>query len=123
MKIIFIKVMILSLICILDMKIYASEPYQKLLHKNPFLKPTSFNVDATNATNERIAVEVDELILRATLVSGDEGSIANINGEMVLVGQKINGYQLMSVDTGSAVLMNNGKEINLVVNENYNIEK
>lgn len=86
------------------------------LKRNPFIKPSQINVAGN--TDDDLNVDSD-LVLKATLVSSGSGSIANINGEMIVVGQTINNYELVSVDIGSAVLRANGKEKLLIVNDNY----
>ncbi|QMU60503.1 MAG: hypothetical protein GKR92_01835 [Gammaproteobacteria bacterium] len=54
--------------------------------------------------------------LRATL-SSSQNSIANIDGLMLFVGDKIRGYEMISIGEGSATLVRNGKEITLHVSE------
>ncbi|MFK7794517.1 MAG: hypothetical protein AB8B89_04135 [Gammaproteobacteria bacterium] len=94
----------------------AEDTNSNSLKRNPFAKPSQFNV--VGNADENIDVN-NNLVLKATLVSSGSGSVANINGEMIMVGQKINNYELVSVDIGSAVLIANGKEKRLIVNDNY----
>lgn len=118
MKITFTKVVVIILVYLCVSNIYASEINNKKLLKNPFVKPANFNLDANNPADNELLADKNALELRATLVSSND-SIANINGEMVIVGQMINGYKLVSVDVGAAILMRNGKEKILMVNEIY----
>ena len=87
------------------------------LLKNPFIKPSAL-VDLKD--ERRPITTVGEILtdrnLRATLYS-NEGSIANVDGIMVFVGDRIKGYTLISVGEGSATFVKNNKEITLSVSE------
>ena len=95
----------------------AEEIKENTLKNNPFIKP--FEIYADKHADEDF-VSNDEIILKATLISNVASeSIANINGEMVVVGQKIYNYVLVNVGIGSAVLQANGKQKLLTINDNY----
>lgn len=87
------------------------------LSKNPFIKP-GFVISSPAA--QRIDAEetpaLSENSLRATL-SAEKDSIANIDGLMIFVGDKVKGYELISVGEGYATLVKNDKEITLHVSE------
>ncbi|MFK7816936.1 MAG: hypothetical protein AB8B92_11435 [Gammaproteobacteria bacterium] len=96
-----------------------SEVKQVQLLKNPFLNP---GFESSNTVNKRINVEaapvISENSLRATL-SASQDSIANIDGLMFTVGDMVKGYELISIDEGSATLIKNNKEITLHVSEKH----
>jgi hypothetical protein len=117
MRLIFKSIIIV--LCFSYSYIHAADIDRKQLHKNPFLKPANFSLSSNVSDGDDAQVDRAELVLRATLVSGDANSIANINGEMLTIGQKINGFELVSVDIGTAVLIKNGKVKALMVNEKY----
>ncbi len=87
------------------------------LTKNPFIKPITeaVNTDFRRASSDS-SVALTDRSLRATLSSG-EYSIANIDGSMVSIGEKIKGYELIYVGVGSATFKKDGKEITLNVSE------
>ncbi len=88
-----------------------------LLSKNPFIKPIVVSpVKALVKTESEPSHILSDESLRATL-SSDEGSIANVEGLMVLVGNKVKGYELISVGVGTATFSKDGKKITLNVSE------
>lgn len=96
----------------------AAQPH-KVLQKNPFIKPSNTVLKSINDEEDSGDQTLGEkMVLRATLTS-DANSIANINGEMLTVGESINGYELIKVNIGSAVLTKNGKQELIAVNEKY----
>ena len=114
-----ILILMVSLVAIISMGNALADQSRKMLHKNPFIKPSDAFLDnANDSETSRNQLQLGEMILRGTL-SSDTHSIANINGEMIMVGELINGFELKQVNIGSAVLMKNGKEELLVVNEKY----
>lgn len=96
-----------------------SEVKQVQLLKNPFLNP---GFVSENSVNKRISVEeapvLSENSLRATL-SASQDSIANIDGLMFSVGDKVKGYELISIGEGTATLIKNNKELTLHVSETH----
>ena len=68
---------------------------------NPFARPRAAEAPRrSGAQHER----PNGLELRATLVRGSSSS-ANIGGTIVRVGERVNGYRLVSVNEGAAVLV------------------
>ncbi len=87
------------------------------LTKNPFIKPSLVDVEADRTrTNSKQTHTLSNINLRATL-SSDDGSLANVDGIMVFVGEKVKGYELIDVSEGSATFIKNGKKITLNVSE------
>lgn len=82
-----------------------------VLQRNPFerLKVPSVSQPAVGAPSTSKAEEV-VLELRATLVSGSE-RLANVNGQILGLGETVLGYRLLRVEEGEAVLAKNGKEV------------
>jgi hypothetical protein len=107
-----------ALILILSSNLYAgSAPIT--LNKNPFIKP----IELRNKEVKRLdPIEVNEPLsessLRATLSSGDQ-SIANVDGIMVFLGDKVKGYELIHVGEGTAIFMKDNKELSLSVSEKH----
>lgn len=118
MKIIITHFISLSIFLLLLLQAsLAQENNSYVLKKNPFVKPEISNLNVNS--NDSFDVEDNNLILKGTLISDDSSSIANINGEMIIVGQKINNYELISVEIGSAILRANGLEKRLVISDKY----
>ena len=110
LSIFFVFVLLSSAICSADQQ-------TRLLKKNPFIKPTNL-VDLPVSNNDRQEGTEAELVLRATLTSINR-SIANVNGNMLSVGDKIEGYELIKIQVGAATLVRGGKKLTLQVNEKY----
>ncbi len=89
------------------------------LTKNPFIKPIVVSpVRALEKTESQLSHTLSDESLRATL-SSDEDSIANVEGLMVFVGDKVKGYELISVGVGTATFAKDGKKITLNVSEKH----
>ena len=89
------------------------------LSKNPFIKPIVVSpVRALEKTESQLSYTLSDESLRATL-SSDEDSIANVEGLMVFVGDKVKGYELISVGVGTATFAKDGKKITLNVSEKH----
>jgi hypothetical protein len=56
------------------------------------------------------------LDLRATLVAGDT-ALVNINGRILSIGEEYEGYRVLSIGEGRAVLSNSGERLVLDVYE------
>lgn len=108
---------LLMIIVLLLSELTHADTSKMQLSKNPFVKPVFVN--ETTDTN-RVMSEPSNILsdssLRATL-SSDERSIANVDGLMIFIGEKIKGYELISVGEGSATFLKNGKKITLHVSE------
>ncbi len=105
--------------CLVYMHSVPATERNSILKKNPFIQPikylgTGSQIDPSNDMDSSFG----SLILRGTL-SSKENSIANINGKMLSIGEKINGYEIKKIDVGSAVLIKDGAPKLLVVNEKY----
>ncbi len=113
-----IKNILITGLLILDLFAIAyAEMKDVPLLKNPFTKPNRITYQAVEQKNSSSAGEVlTDRNLRATL-SSNKRSIANVDGIMVLEGDQIKGYTLISVREGSATFVKNEKEITLNVSE------
>ena len=73
-------------------------------------------IDVTQRVLPGPSYTLSEDSLRATLSSGQD-SIANVDGLMVFIGDKVKGYELIAVGEGSATFLKNGKETTLHISE------
>ena len=97
----------------------AAEQNKKYLTKNPFVKPKNIEVKANKPSANSLPQTQDvELSLRATLTSPNH-SIANVNGEMLSVGDEIEGHKLINIEIGKATLLRGKETITLEVHEKY----
>lgn len=88
----------------------AAEPPQK----NPFAKPAFMTLIEEAPAPARREPPAEPLSLQATLVAKDK-SFANIGGVILAPGEEHNGYRLVSVREGAAVLERNGERIELML--------
>jgi len=88
----------------------AAEPPQK----NPFAKPAFMTLIEEAPAPTRGQPPAAALSLKATLVAADK-SFANIGGTILAPGEEHDGYRLLSVSEGSAVLERNGERIVLML--------
>lgn len=87
------------------------------LRHNPFKQP-----DLSMATSEDSGVgeaaepeaKAPDPVLRATLSLGS-ASLADVDGDIIGIGEEVNGYRLLAVNEGSAVLSKDGNRLELSV--------
>ena len=79
------------------------------LVNNPFSKPAILAAPATKTSKPEVPVEEPvQLQLKATLVS-DATPLVIVAGEMLGIGEEIDGYRLLAVQEGRAVFSRHGK--------------
>ena len=88
--------------------------FRKTLRFNPFVVPDYVDNKRDAASSNLTESDME---LRAVLVGG-EGSLVNVNGIILGVGQDINGYVLKSVYDDRAVFIKREKEFVLPINKN-----
>ena len=81
------------------------------LTKNPFSRP-SFMIELQDAPRAAFAGEPVELQLIATLVSNGR-SLANIDGEVLGLGDAYEGYRVTWIGEGRVVLVKDGEQTTL----------
>ena len=87
------------------------------LYKNPFKRPIEL-AGVNNAGTPPQPAQLDRpLVLRGILAAGED-SLADIGGEIIGVGEEVNGYRLISVDMVSVVLIKEGQRRRLSLYEN-----
>ena len=91
-----------------------------ILHKNPFAHPLAESsqpvVGAADAAPEATA----PLELRGTMLAG-AGSLANIGGLILGIGQEVDGYRIVSIDERQVVIEKNGEQRTLTL-DNEDVE-
>ena len=85
------------------------------LTKNPFSRP-SFMVELQDAPTPVFTVEPVELELIATLVSNGR-SLANIDGEVLGLGDTYEGHRVTWIGEGRVVLVKDGEQTTLNLHE------
>lgn len=106
-----------TLIFLLLSSICFAEEYKKKLHKNPFVKPAYISTHSMSDNSDSgKAYSQADIELFATLYAEDQ-SLANVDGVIMFVGEKIKGYKLISVGVGTATFSKNGEKITLSVSE------
>lgn len=88
------------------------------LQANPFNRP-GFVMNLGQAAAPAVAAieRPAELELRATMVASD-AELANINGEVLRVGESIGGYRIVRITEGRVMLRNGSEDLVLDVYQN-----
>ena len=110
-----------SLFIILFIPLIVNAEEEKIsLTKNPFVKPIMMfeKSQKRNEQKQNANISLSGSNLKATLSAGED-SIANIDGELIFVGDEYRGYKLVSVGEGVVKFMKNGNEIILSVSEKH----
>ncbi len=85
---------------------------------NPFSKPAMLAVPAEKAAKqEEVVAQTIAPQLTATLVSA-HAPLVIVGGEMLGIGDEIDGYRLLTVEEGSAVFQKNAKRHTFVLDGN-----
>lgn len=80
---------------------------------NPFARPLEKEVVRSDTS---VAAVTERPTLRGLIVAGD-GSIANLNGTLLAIGESFAGYELERVDAGSATFGRNGESVTLYLED------
>jgi len=112
----------LSLIlCITSVSSLAAEDELLSLRNNPFSRPAVVNTPPPPppppvAINVVLSPEQVTLDLTATMVSARNPMVV-VEGELLGIGDEIDGFELISVLEGSAIFARGGKEFSFVIND------
>jgi len=93
---------------------YASDEDTNMLHTNPFQRPIHEEVNSGNHNSTVNKTPVGSMRLRG-IMRANSNSVANIDGEIISIGQQIQGYTLVSVQQRHIVLNRNGNQITLSI--------
>ena len=93
---------------------YASDAEPTILQTNPFLRPTHEEINSGNSNSTTNKTPVGSMRLRG-IMRANSNSVANIDGEIISIGQQIQGYRLISVQQRHIVLDRNGTQITLSI--------
>lgn len=86
-----------------------------VLRINPFERPIVEDIRSAQVPAES-RVEAPELRLRAVMLAGS-GSLANIGGTIMGIGEEIEGYRLVSITERNVVLNKHGKARTLSIDD------
>ena len=107
-----------AIVGLLPVATLAEESNLLALQNNPFTRPEVLKAKpAPPPTQQRAAVvpEKLEFELSATMVSGIMPMVV-VNGELLGIGDRIEGFELIAVMEGKAIFTRAGKKISLEVN-------
>lgn len=93
---------------------YASDADSTMLQTNPFLRPILEEVNSGNGNSTENKTPVGSMRLRG-IMRANSNSVANIDGEIISIGQQIQGYTLISVSQRHIVLDRNGTQVTLSI--------
>lgn len=109
--------MILRYICLtLLLIVFVSAEADSDVRRDPFLQP-DLTAIKTSAQQSPTIVNRGTLLLKGTLRSGDN-VLANINGNILAIGDELDGFKLISVSEQSATLENSSEKLELLL-DNY----
>ncbi len=80
---------------------------------NPFARPSQEGLPPANLQQAAVS---QRPVLKGLILAGP-GSIANLNGTLLAIGESFAGYQLESVDHNSATFLYGGKSVTLFMEE------
>ena len=106
-------------LCIISVSSLAAEGELLSLRNNPFSRPAVVNTPPPPppvAINVVLPPEQVTLDLTATMVSARKPMVV-VEGELLSVGDEIDGFELISVLEGSAIFARGGKEFSFVIND------
>jgi hypothetical protein len=92
----------------------ASDSGTPTLQTNPFISPLREKINAGNRNHTADETPVGSMRLRG-IMRANSNSVANIDGEIISIGQQIQGYTLISVQQRYIVLDRDGKQITLSI--------
>lgn len=107
-KLIQIIVTALALLPLCPLSVVSAFERIELKH-DPFKRPSSLLAKpAMKKKASRQRLSPPKLVLKTVLLASDD-SMANINGNLLRIGESIKGYKLVSIDAVKAVVSRNGK--------------
>ena len=86
------------------------------LQTNPFEAPPEAGNQGTQQDSSQVEVDQQEMDLRGTMAAG-QYSLADIGGEILAIGQEINGYTLVAVHKRRVVLQKNDVQRTLYIDK------
>ena len=93
---------------------HASDAEPTMLQTNPFLRPIIEKGNSGSSHNTVNKAPVGPMRLRGIMLA-NSNSVANIDGEIISLGQQIQGYTLITVQQRHIVLDRNGMLITLSI--------
>jgi hypothetical protein len=93
---------------------YASDADTVMLQTNPFLRPTNEQINSGNSNSTSNKTPAGSMRLRG-IMRANSNSVANIDGEIISIGQQIQGYTLISIQQRHIVLDRNGTQVTLSI--------
>lgn len=96
-----------------------ADSFAMTLRNNPFSQPEKQAVVAIQESHEQQQEEaaLPTKKLRAVIVS-DLNPMVNLDGQIITIGEEIDGYKLLSVNEGEAVFQWQGKQHTLTLGNN-----
>jgi len=85
------------------------------LRHDPFKQPSVEELVVENEAGNKTDSSPPEFLLKGTVMSARP--IANIDGEILSVGEEIDGFLLKSIEEGRVILMKNGEEVVITLSE------
>lgn len=107
---------LLSVLCLVcSVPAVSAEPTLMILNNNPFSRPEIVNAPPPPAVRDAVVpAEEVELELTATMVSESVPMVV-VDGELLTIGEKIEGMKLIAVREGEAIFTRAGKRFSFKI--------
>jgi len=110
--------LIAGLVALASVTLVVADSHAMTLRNNPFSQPEKQAVAAKQDSHEKAQeAALPTKKLRAVIVS-DLKPMANLDGQIITIGEEIEGYKLLSVNEGEAVFQWQGKQHTLTLGNN-----
>lgn len=109
-----LRVLFSALCLVSSVTAFSAEPSLMILSNNPFSRPDILNTPPPAAQERVVPPEEVELELTATMVS-ETAPMVVVDGELLTIGEKIEGMKLIAVREGEAIFTRAGKKFSFTI--------
>lgn len=114
-----LRVILLALCCALSVPGYGAESELLTLSNNPFSRPAFFNAPPPQPrVAPKVVLPPEDVVLElsATMVS-DTVPMVVVDGELLAIGDEIEGMKLIAVMEGKAIFTHAGKKFSFTIDD------
>ena len=114
-----LRVILLALCCALSVPVYGAESELLTLRNNPFSRPAFFNAPPPPPrVTPKVVLAPEDVVLElsATMVS-EAAPMVVVDGELLAIGDEIEGMKLITVMEGKAVFTRAGKKFSFTIDD------
>ena len=114
-----LRVILLALCCALSVPGYGAEAELLTLRNNPFSRPEFFNAPPPSSrVAPKVVLPPEDVVLElsATMVS-EAAPMVVVDGELLAIGDEIEGMKLIAVMEGEAIFTRDGKKFSFTIGD------